>query len=154
MQPTYDAKSKNTSLERYKSDYAYSLSENKKYWNKRAMDLLTWDHYPYDENNCDGIMTGGFEHGDVAWFPGAKMNICANAIDRHVQNGKANDVAMIWEGDEPGDVINFTYADMQRKVSEIANALKSQGVKKGDVVTIYMPMIPQLPMTMLACMSK
>ncbi|KAL7536934.1 hypothetical protein ACHAXR_007488 [Thalassiosira sp. AJA248-18] len=150
--PTYPAKSTNTALERYKSDYALSLSENKQYWNKRAVDLITWDHYPFDENNCDGIMTGGFEYGDVAWFPGAKLNLCANAIDRHVQNGKANDVAMIWEGDEPEQVLKFTYADMQRKVSEIANALKLHGVKKGDVVTIYMPMIPQLPMTMLACM--
>mmetsp|Transcript_12275 Transcript_12275/g.26416 ORF Transcript_12275/g.26416 Transcript_12275/m.26416 type:complete len:748 (+) Transcript_12275:78-2321(+) len=150
--PTYEAKTTNTALQRYKSDYALSLSENKQYWNKRATDLLTWDHYPYDENNCEGIMTGGFEYGDVAWFPGAKLNVCANAIDRHVQNGKAGDVAMIWEGDEPDQVLQFTYADLQRKVSEIANALKAQGVKKGDVVTIYMPMIPQLPMTMLACM--
>lgn len=150
--PTYPAKSTNTALGRYKSDYALSLSENKQYWHNRATDLLTWDHYPYDKNNCDGIMTGGFEYGDVAWFPGAKMNICANAIDRHVQNGKENDVAMIWEGDEPDQVIKFTYADMLRKISEIANALKSQGVTKGDVVTIYMPMIPQLPMVMLACM--
>lgn len=138
--PTYAAFSANTAFERYKSDHANSLSANKQYWNKRATDLLTWDHYPFDENNCDGIMTGGFEHGDVAWFAGAKLNVCANAIDRHVQNGKANDVAMIWEGDEPDQVLKFTYADMQRKVSEIANALKSQGVKKGDVVTIYMPM--------------
>ena len=148
----YPAKTENTALERYKSDYALSLSKNKQYWNKRATELITWDHYPYDEYNCDGIMTGGFEFGDVAWFPGAKMNVCANAIDRHVQSGKANDVAMIWEGDEPDQVLKFTYSDMQRKVSSIANALKSQGVKKGDVVTIYMPMIPQLPMTMLACM--
>jgi len=150
--PTYPAKITNTALERYKSDYELSLSENKQYWNKRATDLLTWDHYPYDENNYDGIMTGGFEYGDVAWFPGAKMNICYNAVDRHVQNGKADQVAMIWEGDEPDQVLKFTYADMQRKISEIANALKAQGVKKGDVVTIYMPMIPQLSMTMLACM--
>ena len=98
--PTYRAKSSNTNLERYKSDYSYSLTENKKYWNKRATELLTWDHYPYDENNCEGVMTGGFEHGDVAWFAGAKMNICFNAIDRHVQNGKADHIAMIWEGGE------------------------------------------------------
>ena len=97
--PTYSAKSSNTNLERYKSDFSYSLSENKKYWNKRATELLTWDHYPYDENNCEGVMTGGFEHGDVSWFAGAKMNICFNAIDRHVQNGgKADHIAMIWEG--------------------------------------------------------
>ena len=98
--PTYGAKSSNTNLERYKSDFSYSLTENKKYWNSRATELLTWDHYPYDENNCEGVMTGGFEHGDVAWFAGAKMNICFNAIDRHVQNGKADHIAMIWEGGE------------------------------------------------------
>lgn len=87
-----------------------------------------------------------------AWFNGAKLNMCYNAIDRHVLNpATANKVAMIWEGDEPSQVLKFTYADLQRKVSEIANALKAQGVKKGDVVTIYMPMLPQLPMTMLAC---
>ena len=150
--PTYAAKTSNTAFEKYKSDHALSLSKNKQYWNKRATDLITWDNYPFDEHNCEGIMTGGFEFGDVAWFPGAKMNICANAVDRHVQNGKGDQIAMIWEGDEPDQVLKLTYADMQRKVSEIANALKLQGVKKGDVVTIYMPMIPQLPMTMLACM--
>ena len=148
--PTYDAKSTNTAFERYKSDYAYSLSHNSQYWNDRATSLLSWDHYPYDSQNCDGILTGGFEHGDVAWFAGAKLNVCYNAIDRHVPS-KANQIALIWEGDEPGQVLKFTYSDMLRRVSEIANALKSQGVKKGDIVTIYMPMIPQLPMTMLAC---
>jgi len=85
---TYPAKGENTALELYKSDYALSLTKNKQYWNKRAAELITWDYYPFDENNCDGIMTGGFEFGDVAWFPGAKMNICANAIDRHVQMAK------------------------------------------------------------------
>ena len=61
----YDAKTTNTLLERYKSDHAYSLSNNAAYWNKRATDLLSWEHYPYNENNVDGVMTGGFEHGDV-----------------------------------------------------------------------------------------
>ncbi len=68
--PTYSAKSENTAFERYKSDYALSLSQNKQYWNQRANDLLSWEHYPFDESNCEGIMTGAFEHGDVAWFPG------------------------------------------------------------------------------------
>jgi acetyl-CoA synthetase len=148
--PTYDAKGSHH-LDRYKIDHAKSLSHNAQYWNKRATDLLTWEHYPFDQNNCDGIMTGGFEHGDVTWFAGARMNICYNAVDRHVKDPtKANQVAMIWEGDEPGQSIEFTYADLQREISKVANAMKSQGVKKGDVVTIYMPMIPQLPMTMLA----
>lgn len=150
--PTFDAKISNTAFERYKSDYAYSLSHNARYWNEKATSLLTWDHYPYNSDNCDGVLTGGFKHGDIAWFQGAKLNVCYNAIDRHAQNpAKKDQVAMIYEGDEPGHVLKYTYSDMLRHVSEIANALKSQGVKKGDVVTIYMPMMPQLPMTILAC---
>eukprot|EP00956_Cyclotella_meneghiniana_P026368 scaffold56744_cov109-Cyclotella_meneghiniana.AAC.1 len=150
--PTFDAKTSNTAFAKYKSDYARSLSSNAQYWNERAQSLISWDHYPFEEN-CDGIVTGGFKHGDIAWFPGGEFanddNIWFNLI-----NGKADQVAMvrkIWEGDEPDQVIKYTYSDMLRQVSAIANALKAQGVKKGDVVTIYMPMIPQLPMTILAC---
>ena len=118
--PTYDAHVTHP-FDRYKLDHAKSLSHNAQYWNQRATDLLTWDHYPFDENNCDGIMTGGFEHGDVTWFAGAKMNICYNAVDRHAQDPtKAKKVAMIWEGDEPGQSIEFTYADLQRKISEVS----------------------------------
>lgn len=99
-------------------------------------------------------MNGSLSKGDITFFPNAKLNVCYNAIDRHVyeNNGKdAEKVAMIWEGDEPDDVKRFTYTELLFKVSQIANALKSQGVTKGDVVTIYMPMIAELPMTMLAC---
>lgn len=118
--PTYDAKNTHQ-FDRYKLDHAKSLSHNAQYWNQRATDLLTWEHYPFDKNNCDGIMTGGFEHGDVTWFAGARVNICYNAVDRHAQDSiKAKQVAMIWEGDEPGQSLKFTYADLQRKISQVS----------------------------------
>jgi acetyl-CoA synthetase len=84
------------------------------------------------------------------WFLGGKVNACYNCLDRHVLAGKGSKVALIGEG-EPGDVRAFTYKDMQREVSKLANALKSLGVKKGDRVCIYMPMAPELAMAMLAC---
>jgi hypothetical protein len=87
--PTFDAKTSNTAFERYKSEYARSISHNADYWGERAKDLLTWD------KTWDSVITGGFEHGDVAWFSGGKLNVCYNAIDRHVQNGKADQVAMV-----------------------------------------------------------
>ena len=87
-------------------------------------------------------MQGSLDHGDVTWFRGGKLNVCYNALDRHVNSKTANELAMVWEGDEPDDIRRITYAEMLRKVSQIANALKAEGVKKGDVVTIYMPMIP------------
>lgn len=93
--PTIGAKTSNTAFLRYKSDYAFSLANNAQYWNERAQTLLSWEHYPFTPENCEGVVTGGFEHGDVAWFSGAKLNVCYNAIDRHVQNGKANHVAMV-----------------------------------------------------------
>ena len=97
-------------------------------------------------------MHGSFEKGNIAWFLNGKINACYNCIDRHVfEYGNGDDVAIIWEGDEPTDTRHITFQELLEKVSQIANAFKSSGVKKGDVVTLYMPMIPECLMTMLAC---
>jgi acetyl-CoA synthetase len=84
------------------------------------------------------------------WFLGGKINACYNAVDRHVEAGWGSKIAFIGEG-EPGDVRIFTFEDVQKRVSQIANGLKALGVGKGDRVCLYMPMTPELPMTMLAC---
>jgi acetyl-CoA synthetase len=146
VEPLYDAKAI-SAFDKYKRDYAESIAKPVHFWAEKARDLLDWER-PFDPHS---VMRGSMEHGDITWFAGGKLNVCYNALDRHVNAKNANELAMIWEGDEPGDVRRLTYADVLRKVSQIANALKSQGVKKGDVVTIYMPMVPELAMTMLAC---
>lgn len=133
------------SLDRYQIDHAESIANPGAFWGAKAREMLHW-FSPFDKS-----MQGSFEHGDVAFFAGGKLNVCYNAIDRHIDSGAANDVALIWEGDEPTDVKSFTYHQLLRKTCQIANALKAQGVRKGDVVTIYMPMIPELAMAMLAC---
>tara|TARA_Y100000589_G_scaffold130186_1_gene123868 strand:- start:5094 stop:7076 length:1983 start_codon:yes stop_codon:yes gene_type:complete len=84
------------------------------------------------------------------WFPEGKLNITHNCLDRHVKNGLADKVALIWEG-EPGDNKKFTYKELLKEVCKASNALKSIGVKKGDLVCIYMPMIPEATIAMLAC---
>jgi acetyl-CoA synthetase len=146
----FDAITSNTAFESYKSKHAESISDPSAFWAKEASRLTWYQEPPSDQP----ALHGGFEAGDVKFFPGGKLNVCYNAIDRHAlsNGGKGGEeIAMIWEGDEPTDTLQFTYNQMLEKVSKIANALKNQGVKKGDVVTIYMPMIPELPMTMLAC---
>lgn len=144
--PTYDPFT-DSAFDRYKSDHAASVAKPAKFWAAKAREYLKW-YSPFDAHAVSG---GGFEHGDVRWFSGGKLNVCYNAIDRWVDAGRGDEVGMVWEGDEPDDVRELTYDDMMRRVGQIANALKSQGVGKGDVVTIYMPMIPDLPLTMLAC---
>ncbi|MCK4325089.1 MAG: acetate--CoA ligase, partial [Armatimonadetes bacterium] len=84
------------------------------------------------------------------WFVGGKLNACYNCVDRHVHNGRRNQAAIIWEG-EPGERRTLTYWDLYRETNKLANALKTLGVEKGDRVAIYMPMIPELPIAMLAC---
>ena len=84
------------------------------------------------------------------WFTGGKLNVSYNCIDRHVLNGRRNKAAIVWEG-EPGDWKVYTYGDLLREVCQFANGLKSLGVGKGDRVTIYLPMTPELPIAMLAC---
>ena len=84
------------------------------------------------------------------WYVGGKLNVSYNCLDRHLKNGRRNKAALVWEG-EPGDWKVYTYWDLHREVCRFANALKSLGVKKGDRVTIYLPMVPELPIAMLAC---
>ena len=96
------------------------------------------------------VSSGDFDHGDIAWFAGGKLNACYNCVDKHLPH-RAEQTAIIWDGDEIGTSRLITYAELAREVSKIANVLKAEGVKKGDVVTLYMPMIPELTMTMLAC---
>ena len=101
-------------------------------WYKKWDEVLRWDP-PHAE-----------------WFVGGKLNACYNCVDRHVHNGRRNQAAIIWEG-EPGERRTLTYWDLYRETNKLANALKSLGVEKGDRVAIYMPMIPELPIAMLAC---
>jgi len=91
-----------------------------------------------------------WECPDAKWFVGGKLNACFNCVDRHVEAGLGERTAIVWEG-EPGDVRHISYVELKSEVSRIANALKALGVGKGDRVCIYMPMVPELAMTMLAC---
>lgn len=142
LQPVYAAKT-SSRLDKYKKEHAESIKNPSKYWGKLARDMLHWD-VPFDGHR---VLQGDLTNGDVRWFAGGKLNVAYNALDRH----DPNKLAMIWEGDEPDDIRKLTFGEMTNKVSQIANALKAKGVKRGDVVTIYMPMIPELAMTMLAC---
>lgn len=124
--------------------YKHSIQNPKDFWAQEARKFLTWTK-PFTQ-----VLTGDFLEGTNKWFSDGSLNICYNAIDRHLAT-KADQVAMIWEGDEPGNTISFKFQDLHDEVCRIANVLKQQGVKKGDTVVVYMPMVPQLPMVMLAC---
>lgn len=88
---------------------------------------------------------------EAQWFVGGKLNASYNCLDYQVEQGRGGKTAILWEGDEPGDTRRFTYSELQAEVEKFANVLKSLGVNKGDPVSIYLPMIPELPIAMLAC---
>ncbi len=112
------------------------------FWATQAADLIEW------QRDWDTVCE--WELPFVKWFVGGKLNASANCIDRHVAAGHGDRVAYHWEG-EPGDTRTITYADLLDQVARFANVLKSLGVEKGDRVAVYMPMIPELPMALLAC---
>ncbi|RLF27853.1 MAG: acetyl-coenzyme A synthetase, partial [Thermoplasmata archaeon] len=124
-------------------DELFKKAENYEwFWSEVAKDLVEW-YKPYDK-------VVEWNPPWVKWFVGAKYNIVHDALDRHVRSWRKNKVAYIFEG-EPGDVRKLTYNDLYIEVNKFANALKSLGVRKGDRVGIYMPMLPELPIAMLAC---
>ena len=126
----------------YEKLYERSIKDREGFWAEQAEHLewfRKWDKV-LDESGAPFYK----------WFVGGKMNIVHNAIDRHLKTWRKNKLALIWEG-EPGDVRTFSYHALNREVSKFANILKSMGVRKGDIVTIYMPQIPELVIAMLAC---
>ena len=121
--------------------YERAAADPEGFWAEMAEEL-DWDQ------KWDEVLHWDPPHAQ--WFVGGKLNACYNCVDRHVQGGRRNKAAIIWEG-EGGERRTLTYWDLYRETSKLANGLKSLGVKKGDRVAIYMPMIPELPIAMLAC---
>ena len=131
-----------SSQEQYEELYAAAKDDPEAFWDAQAKEHLHWFE-PYDH-----VMQ--WDAPNAKWFAGGKTNACYNCVDRHVAAGKGDKVALIWEG-EPGDKRQLTYSDLQKEVSKFASGLKSLGVEQGDVVSIYMPMTPELVIAMLGC---
>jgi acetyl-CoA synthetase len=131
-------------FEAYLKLHAESLADPEAFWRRRAEETLTWFHPFSQTSDCD------FEYGQVAWFLNGRLNACYNCVDRHVAT-RGDQVALIWEADTPGQGSKVTYRELQREVCRLANVLRHHGVRKGDRVAIYMPMIPETVYAMLAC---
>src|SRR5450759_1721054 len=131
--------------DRYEAEYKRSIEDPEGYWAKRANDALVWTK-PWDK-----VLEWSFEPTpSIKWFQGGELNASYNCLDRWVEAGKGDKPAMIFEGD-PGDTTTKTYKELLDEVSRFANVLKKHGVKKGDRVAVYLPMIAELPVVMLAC---
>jgi acetyl-CoA synthetase len=129
--------------------YEEAMQDFEAFWARVAEDMVSWFR-KWDKVLEWTPPQTGTQPPWVKWFIGGKLNVCYNCVDRHVQTWRRTKAAIIWEG-EPGDERVLTYQDLHREVQKFANVLKSLGVKKGDRVTIYLPMIPELPIAMLAC---
>ena len=129
---------------RYEEMYERSVRDRDGFWSEQAMAFLDW-HSPFTE-----VCSHDFVNGHVRWFDGGTLNACYNCVDRHLPE-RADQVAIIWEGDDPDTQRVITYRELADEVCRLAHALTSRGVKKGDRVCIYMPMIPEAAYAMLAC---
>jgi len=132
------------SLDQYRDLYEKSMSDPDTFWSEVA-DRITW------YKKWDTVREFDFVKGNIKWFDGAKLNVSYNCLDRHVEAGHGDQTAIIWEGNNPEEDQAFTYSELLAEVQKFANVLKSLGVEKGDRVCLYMQMIPQLPVAMLAC---
>ena len=128
----------------YERLYQESVEQPEKFWADRAREFLSW------EENWHTVCQADFHSGRFAWFLGGKLNVSYNCIDRHLAT-RAQQPALIWEGDDPNVQRHITYQELHDEVCRLSNALKSRGVKKGDRVCIYMPMVPEAIFAMLAC---
>ncbi|MEN8761089.1 MAG: acetate--CoA ligase [Thiogranum sp.] len=128
----------------YQEMYKNSVDDPEGFWAEQAEKFVSW-FKPWNK-----VLEWDFNEGKIAWFEGAELNVCYNCVDRHLET-RGDQVAIIWEGDNPSEDKKISYSELHREVCSFANVLKARGVKKGDRVCIYLPMIPEAAFAMLAC---
>ena len=143
--PTLSQKAHVKSLDQYRNMYKESVEDPSRFWSKVA-DRLSWF------KKWDRVVDFDFVKANVKWFEGGKLNVSYNCLDRHVTAGYGDQTALIWESNDPNDQSRtFTYTQLLNEVQKFAHVLKANGVQRGDRVCIYLQMIPELPIAMLAC---
>ena len=133
------------SMDQYKEAYAKSMEDPEGFWAQRAEELVTWD------KKWHKVLEYDLSIPEVKWFQGGKLNLSANCLDRHLTDGRADKIAIIWQGEPEDDVKTYTYRELHKEVCRFANVLKKKGVKRGDRVAIFLPMVPELAISLLAC---
>jgi acetyl-CoA synthetase len=140
----FSEKARVKDLDQYRALYSRSIKDPEGFWGEAAS-RLSWTR------RWDKVMRWDFKTAEIAFYEGGRLNASVQCLDRHIGTPRQNKAALIWEGDSPGESRVLTYGDVHREVNKFANVLKKAGVKKGDRVTIYMGMVPELPIAMLAC---
>ena len=145
--PAFAAQAHIGSVEQYRALHQRSIEDPEGFWAEEASNQFWFESW-------DKVLE--WNAPDAKWFVGGKTNLCYNAVDRQVSEGHGDATAIIWESESVGDdgnpeVVKLTYADLMRETAKFANVLRSRGVKEGDVVTIYMGMVPELAIATLAC---
>ena len=133
-----------SSIEDYKRMYNDSIKNPESFWEGQA-DRISWSQ------KWSKVWDWNFDDAHIKWFEGAKLNACYNCIDRHVENGYGEEIGLIWEGNDPNESKKYTYSGLLDQVQLAGNALKDLGIEKGDRVCIYMQMVPELAVAVLAC---
>ncbi|MDT4291974.1 acetate--CoA ligase [Methylomonas sp. MO1] len=128
----------------YQRLYQQSITEPEAFWAEQAAEFLDW-HQPWQQ-----VLQYDYPKGEIQWFLGGKLNVTVNCLDRHLEK-RADQVAIIWEGDDPAHDRKLTYRELHAQVCQFANVLKANGVQKGDRVCIYLPMIAEAAVVILAC---
>ena len=132
------------SLDKYNEMYNKSIEDPDAFWSDIAK-RITW-YKPWEK-----VRDFNFQNGEIKWFENGKLNVSYNCLDRHVESGNGEKTAIIWEGNDPSEDKHFTYNKLLEKVKKFSNVLKDLGIEKGDRVCIYMQMVPELAIAMLAC---
>ena len=132
------------SLDQYKEIYDRSIQDPEAFWSEIA-ERITWF------KKWDQVCEYDFVNASVKWFEGATLNACYNCLDRHIEDGHGDDTALIWEGNNPNDDKTYTFNQLLTEVKKFSNVLKAQDIKKGDRVCLYLQMIPELAIAVLAC---